>query len=297
MTESWAGITICQLDPYEFTVDGPMNEQYLDSMEAYHPRYAAGRSGQAAIVHPGLLLNRSNDTRSPSYRIPSREAGIHAKDEAYFLGLVYVGEPMRTTWEYTDRYERRGRPYLVIECSIRHLDGRPILRRRLVRTITTDSAPIVAKREPTALEGTVAAREAGPPSSASADPDIGRRLYGRLKTMTLDRMRMFSGPNRNIHTDEVAATAAGLPKPIVSATQSMGHICELMVDYFGDQWLASGTLKATFVRPIVMDDVVGYEGRITAKTPSESGTGYEVSVTGANQLGQPVTVATASAVH
>lgn len=291
MVETWRGLTICRLDPYDFTVDADMNAMYLESMEAHHPRYFAT---QRPLVHPGLLLNRSNDTRSPSYEIPTNEAGIHAKDDVQFVNVAKVGDTFRTTWEYVDRYERRGRPYLVIEATITSDDGSPILRRKLYRTITTDTKPIAAKDEETASQAPAVGQVTSNESSA-ANSEVGIRVYGRSKTMTLERLRIFSGPKKNIHTDEEAAHRAGLRAPIASATQSMGHVCELMIDYFGEGWLSGGTLKATFVRPIFVGDVLSYEGHIANKGSEGDHVTYVVQLTGLNQKAQPVTLATATA--
>lgn len=289
MIETWAGLTICRLDPYDFTVDSEMNSMYLESMEAHHPRYV-DTPRRRGLVHPGLLLNRSNDTRSPSYQIPENEAGIHAKDEVAFSNPATLGCRYQTTWEYVDRYERRGRPYLVIEATIRAEDGSEVLRRKLFRTITTDAKPIAAKDQATPVDSAQAVSKLRDPS----DPLVGMRIYGRPKVMTLERLQMFSGPKRNIHTDKEAARRAGLRAPIASATQSMGHVCELLIDYFGGGWLQGGTLKATFVRPIFVGDVLGYEGRLGPRGQLGVDRAYQVEVTGLNQKSQPVTLATAT---
>jgi acyl dehydratase len=116
-------------EPFEFHVTPEFNEQYLFAAEDYHPRYLATDSGPP-MVHPGLLLNQSNVTRSPSFSLRGWMAGIHAAEEVEFINPAKVGKRFKVTWKVLDEYEKRGRRYTVFEALIVDEDGLEILRRR-----------------------------------------------------------------------------------------------------------------------------------------------------------------------
>jgi len=123
-----------EFEPYEFLVTPAFNKQYLEAEEDYHPRYLHDTELGPPVVHPSLLINHSNFTRSPSFYLPPRMAAVHAKDEVEFLSPGRVGKTFRVTWKVIEIYERRGRQYQVSEILISDEDGIEIMRRRLNAT-------------------------------------------------------------------------------------------------------------------------------------------------------------------
>jgi acyl dehydratase len=126
-----------EFEPYEFCVTPEFNEQYLEAVEDHHPRYTGETREKPPIVHPGLLINHSNVTRSPSFYLPSGMAAVHAKEEVEFLNPARVGKMLRVQWKVVDTFEKRGRPYQVKEVSIVDEDGLEVLRRRITDTYLT----------------------------------------------------------------------------------------------------------------------------------------------------------------
>ena len=118
-----------ELAPFTFHVTEEFNENYLHSVEDFHPRYMEGRDGTAPIVHAGLLFNFSNLTRSPSFFLPAGVAAIHTHEEATFLQPAPVGSTLTISWKITDTYEKRGRLYQVVEALITTETGSQVLRR------------------------------------------------------------------------------------------------------------------------------------------------------------------------
>jgi hypothetical protein len=117
-------------EPYTFQVTSELNEQYLYAVQDYHPRYLEERDSGSPWVHPGLLLNQSNLTRSPSFGLKAGMAGVHAKEEVEFLNPARVGKQFRVTWKVVDEYEKRDKLYTVVEALIVDEDGIEIMRRR-----------------------------------------------------------------------------------------------------------------------------------------------------------------------
>jgi len=60
-----------QYEPFEFLLTPELNQQYLFAAEDFHPRYFQETEIGSPIGHPGLLLNMSNATRSPSFKMGS----------------------------------------------------------------------------------------------------------------------------------------------------------------------------------------------------------------------------------
>jgi len=123
-----------EFEPYEFRVTPEFNQQYLEAEEDHHPRYLQETEAGPAIVYPGLLINHSNVTRSPSFYLPPAMAAVHAKEEVEYLNPGRVGKTFRVYWKVVDTYEKRGRAYQVKEALIVDEDGVEILRRRITDT-------------------------------------------------------------------------------------------------------------------------------------------------------------------
>ena len=119
-----------QFEAYEFQVTPDFNQQYLYAAEDYHPRYLEETNLGPPLVHPSLLLNQSNLTRSPSYRLPPGISAVHAKEEVEFLNPGKVGKTFKVTWKVIDAYEKRGKSYSVTEALVVDEDGLEIMRRR-----------------------------------------------------------------------------------------------------------------------------------------------------------------------
>ena len=118
-----------ELAPFTFQVTEEFNENFLHSMEDFHPRYMEGHSDAAPIIHAGLLFNFSNLTRSPSFSLAAGVAAIHTHEEASFLQPAPVGSTLTVSWKIVETYEKRGRQYQVVEALITTDAGNQVLRR------------------------------------------------------------------------------------------------------------------------------------------------------------------------
>lgn len=132
--------------PFEFLVTLELNQQYCYAQEDFNPRYLEETKEGPPMVHPGLLLNMSNSTRSPSYHIEPGAGGLHARDETFFLHPARVGKKLRVTWKVVEKYEKRGRPYNRIETHVHDEDGVEILRRFSHGTVATKEFEAQKKR-------------------------------------------------------------------------------------------------------------------------------------------------------
>jgi hypothetical protein len=126
-----------EFEPYEFQVTTEFNQQYLEAIEDYHPRYLKDTDFGPPAVHPALLIAQSNVTRSPSFYLPYGMAAVHAKEEVEYLNPGRVGKKFKVSWKVVAIYEKRGRPYQVKEALIIDEDGVEILKRRITDTYIT----------------------------------------------------------------------------------------------------------------------------------------------------------------
>lgn len=124
-------------EPYEFYVSPEFNQQYLEAVEDYHPRYVQETNEGPPIVHPALLINHSNVTRSPSFYLPPGMAAVHAKEEIEYFNPGMVGKTFWVRWKVIEMYEKRGRPYQVKEALVVDEEGVEILQRRITDTYIT----------------------------------------------------------------------------------------------------------------------------------------------------------------
>ncbi|OGL62886.1 MAG: hypothetical protein A3J27_09175 [Candidatus Tectomicrobia bacterium RIFCSPLOWO2_12_FULL_69_37] len=119
-----------EFEPAAFHVTQEFNENYLHAVEDFHPRYMQGAAGGPPIVHPALLINYSNITRSPSFRLPPGMAAVHTHEEVEYLAPAGVGGKLTVTWKVIGVYEKRGKPYQVVDALIAGENGAPVLRRK-----------------------------------------------------------------------------------------------------------------------------------------------------------------------
>jgi hypothetical protein len=129
-----------EFEPLEFVVTAELNQQYLYAEEEFHSRYIEVSEQGSPFVHPGLLFNMSNNTRSPSFYLPPDWAEIHVAEETEFLNPARIGKRLRVTWKVTSVFKRLiGRHWHVLDILITDEDGSQIMRRNMTNTFVSQS--------------------------------------------------------------------------------------------------------------------------------------------------------------
>jgi acyl dehydratase len=135
------------------------------------------------------------------------------------------------------------------------------------------------------------------------DTPIGCEFVGKPKRMSWERLWAFSGgpftaegwPKKNLHTDTGFAKNLGLPTVGASATQYLGHLTELMIDLFGEEWLRHGIMsKVKFVKLVADGDVLISKSKIVSKEKEGSKIKVLLNVSVENQKGEEVLIGSAS---
>ena len=100
----------------DFLVKPEDVDTFAYAVDDHNPWYFEDSPFGGPIAHPTLLGNQALLMRHGKYIVP---AGLHAKMQFEFLEPVRVGMRVRTRGKVIDKYERRGRHYMVTEFETR----------------------------------------------------------------------------------------------------------------------------------------------------------------------------------
>lgn len=100
-------------------------EAYAFAVEDEHPWFSGPSPFGGPVAHPTLMANQALLLRHGKYIV---HAGLHAKMEFNFLEPVRPGMRVRSRGRVIDKYERRGRQYMVTEYHTEDERGTPLVR-------------------------------------------------------------------------------------------------------------------------------------------------------------------------
>jgi len=132
------------------------------------------------------------------------------------------------------------------------------------------------------------------------ETEVGQRFFGNSKSITLGRLWMFSGgplgrpnwPHKNLHTDHDVTQRIGLPGVIAAGTQLQAYLTEMMIDLFGEAWMAHGTMELKFIKTVLVGDLVLSKATVESKRTVGSDQELTLDVWCENQDGVKVVVGT-----
>jgi acyl dehydratase len=101
-------------------------ETFAFAVDDHDPWYFEDSPFGGPIAHPVLLGNQALMMRHGKYIIP---AGLHAKMQFEFVEPLRTGMRVRTRGKVIDKYERRGRHYMVTEFATRDEETGTVLVR------------------------------------------------------------------------------------------------------------------------------------------------------------------------
>jgi acyl dehydratase len=110
-------------------------ETYAFAVDDHHPWFLEDSPFGGAIAHPTLLANQALRMRHNTYVVP---AGLHAKMEFEFFEPIRPGMRVRSRGRVIDKYERRGKPYMVTEYVTEDEHGTVLVRGRFTQMIFRD---------------------------------------------------------------------------------------------------------------------------------------------------------------
>jgi acyl dehydratase len=107
-------------------------ETYAFAVDDHHPWFLEDSPFGGTVAHPTLLANQALRMRHNTYVVP---AGLHARMEFEFLEAIRPGMRVRSRGRVVDKYERRGKPYMVTEYVTEDEQGTVLVRGRFTQMI------------------------------------------------------------------------------------------------------------------------------------------------------------------
>lgn len=187
---------------------------------------------------------------------------LHARQDWELFAPIGLGASVQTRSTIIDRYQKRGRDYVVNETDVvSAADGRLLVRGRTHQSFLPARE---GERPGFVVDATTAARK---PEREAFPTATGRELPALRKRVDARRCWMFSGPGRNYHTDREAARQLGFPDIVVQGMMSTCFVAQLMQDAFGRGFVEGGRMSAKLVNVLWVDESVVVRGRVREETP------------------------------
>ncbi len=129
---------------------------------------------------------------------------------------------------------------------------------------------------------------------AGGRTDIGAELAPFGCPVTMKDMLLFEPPGeKNIHTDDDVARAAGLPAAIAAGVQFMSYIFEMLQREFGFDSVPGTVVDVRIRAPVLAGDTITARGRVTDSRTQGDGRRLALDVWCENQRGEQVIAGTA----
>lgn len=126
--EVWAAVQVGDtLDPYDYVISSEMMREYRDIV------------GNPAAAYPTVAGRHSLRAFTARYG-PAKLMNV-GTESAYF-NRVIPDRRLFVTVKVVDKYERRGKPYLIIESETTDEDGRLIEQSRLIGMAAKPTGPL-----------------------------------------------------------------------------------------------------------------------------------------------------------
>jgi acyl dehydratase len=110
----------------DFLVKPEDVETFAYAVDDHHPWYFEDSPFGGTITHPVMLGNQALLMRHSKYIVP---AGLHAKMHFEFVEPIRPGMRVRSYGKVIDKYERRGRHYMVTGFETRDEETQTVLMR------------------------------------------------------------------------------------------------------------------------------------------------------------------------
>jgi acyl dehydratase len=253
-------------------------------------RYGDGTADRLPIYRelaPGLLFHSECYTFLQDWYLPNLIGNLHARQEWEMFSPLAIGEQVRTHAFVADRYQKRGRDYVVCETLIFGADGRLANRGRTHQSFLAEEA---------APDAMVVDKDRERRSDRKFEiGGEGRAIDGDARAVTLDMCRAFSGPSENYHTNREMAQALGFPDVVVQGMMALCFLSGLLTKEFGQGWLRGGKMDVRLVNVVWAEDVVTPRAKVRDEVAIGGGRRAELDVWCEKADGTKVVVGSASA--
>jgi hypothetical protein len=254
------------LGPVEVVASEKAVRRYCDDWDDHNPIYLERSPSGGPLVPPAFMAGLTG-FQLLATRYDAR-ATIGARTDHENIHPARVGSKLITSGSIVQKYVRRRLEYVVIESRTCDQDGLEIRRSRdhILLGIERRKG---SSRDPTPGRRSRALSPRG--RIGEEIPPLGKIAYQRA----LDE-RSFSGTS--IHNDEYTRRQ-GYAGALMSAYVLCGYMSELLVNFFGADWLRGGRLSLTFIGGGVQQrDEVTCRGAIVRTTREAEDTRHELEI-------------------
>lgn len=280
----------CGSNSYPVTPEGVAF--YADALDDRHPL-------QSEYAPP--LLHHSECYRFVGeWYLKNLFGNLHAQQDWELFHPIAIGSTIRSVSTITQRFQKRGRDYVVNETDLFDTaEGRLLVRGRTFQSFLPpkpeqpEGDEFVVERG--SADGKAKLRPPPPPFPTATGAD----LEATEKRVDERRCWMFSGPGKNYHTDREQARKLGFPNIVVQGMMSTCFVSEVMQNAFGMGWLAGGKMSLKLTNVLWVDETVTIRARIREEVPEGTQTRVHCEVwadkTGGDDDGTRIALGTASA--
>lgn len=117
-----------EMPELEIFFDEDMQGRFLAALGEENPWYFRESPWGGPITYHPLLDDAPMEATMRRFQYPF--GFVHAKQETEFINPLPLGKPARAITKVAEKYEKRGRGYIVIESLIVDEDGVEIMRTR-----------------------------------------------------------------------------------------------------------------------------------------------------------------------
>jgi len=111
-------------------------DTFAYAVDDHHPWFFENSPFGGPIAHPTLLANQALLMRHNKFVV---DAGLHAAMQFEFIEPIRIGMRVRTRGKVIDKYERRGKHYMVTEFVTTEEDtGQTLVRGQFTQMIFPD---------------------------------------------------------------------------------------------------------------------------------------------------------------
>lgn len=236
----------CGSNTYEVTPE--LVRFYADALDDPSPLYAE--------IAPSLLFHSECYKVLGEWYLKNLFGNLHARQDWELFGAIPIGATVHTRSTIVERYQKRGRDYVVNETDLLDAEGRLLVRGRTHQSFLppdrTSAKGFVVD------EKTAQAKEPRAPFPTAT----GEALRSIEKVVDERRCWMFSGPGKNYHTDREQAKNLGFPNIVVQGMMSTCFVHQLMQDRFGRGWVIGGKMSLKLTNVLWVDERVTVHGRV-----------------------------------
>jgi hypothetical protein len=200
-----------------------------------------------------------------------------------------IGSRVRSRSTIVERYRKRGRDYVVNETDLVDAeDGRLLVRGRTHQSFL----PPEQGADGYVVDGSTAARKKARPPFPTA---TGADLPAVQKNVDARRCWMFSGPEKNYHTDVEEAKKLGFPNIVVQGMMATCFAAQVMLDHFGLGFAEGGKMSLKLTNVLWVDESVTTRAKIRETRPEGTRNRVHCDVWAEKDDGTRILIGTASA--